>query len=63
MLTDSVYVNLVVSQTNFKADYGGHYRKEVLDSINVCFVDGHVEQIFSRQVKARCGSVNAWVCR
>jgi prepilin-type N-terminal cleavage/methylation domain-containing protein/prepilin-type processing-associated H-X9-DG protein len=75
ILTDSVYVSLAVAwptaninfstlaQSNYQTNYGGHYRKGILDSINACYVDGHVEHIFASQLKARYGSVNAWVCR
>jgi prepilin-type processing-associated H-X9-DG protein len=76
LLTDSVYVNLAVgwpdpknvdfstvSQKNYQTDYGGHYSKGVLHSINACFVDGHVDRILASAVKARYGSANAWVCR
>lgn len=76
MLSDSVYCNLnvgwpnpvnvdfsTVNQRNYQTDYGGHYRRGALDSINVCFVDGHGERIPAKQVKVRYGSQNAWVCR
>jgi prepilin-type N-terminal cleavage/methylation domain-containing protein/prepilin-type processing-associated H-X9-DG protein len=76
MLTDAVYITRgaavpnpttinfsTLSQRNYQGDYGGHYRKGLLDSINACYVDGHVERIFSSQVKVRYGSQNAWVCR
>jgi prepilin-type N-terminal cleavage/methylation domain-containing protein len=78
MLTDSVYVSLAVgwpnpstanvdfstvAQRNFQGDYGGHYRRATMDSINACYIDAHVERIPAKQVKARYGSVNAWVCR
>ena len=76
MLSDSVYCSLsvgwpnpvnvdfsTVSQGNYQTDYGGHYRKGALDSVNVCYVDGHVDRIPAKQVKVRYGSQNAWVCR
>jgi prepilin-type N-terminal cleavage/methylation domain-containing protein/prepilin-type processing-associated H-X9-DG protein len=76
ILSDSVYLNLAigwpnptnvdlstVNQREFQGDYGGHYRKGALDSINVCYLDGHVDRIPAKQVKVRYGSVNAWVCR
>jgi prepilin-type N-terminal cleavage/methylation domain-containing protein/prepilin-type processing-associated H-X9-DG protein len=76
ILSDSVYCSLnigwpnpvnvdfsTVSQVNYQTDYGGHYRKGFLDSMNVCYVDGHVDRIPAKQVKARYGSENAWVCR
>jgi len=76
MLSDSVYCNLSigwpnpvnvdfskVSQVNYQTDYGGHYRNGALDSINVCYLDGHAERIPAKQVKVRYGSQNAWVCR
>jgi prepilin-type N-terminal cleavage/methylation domain-containing protein len=76
ILTDSVYVNIAVSfssptsinfttlpQSNYQSDYGGHYRRGVLDSLNACYIDGHVDRIYAKQVKVRYGSLNAWVCR
>ena len=76
MLSDSVYCNLsvgwpnpvnvdfsTVNQRNYQTNYGGHYRKGALDSLNVCYVDGHVERIPAKAVKVRYGSQNAWVCR
>jgi prepilin-type N-terminal cleavage/methylation domain-containing protein/prepilin-type processing-associated H-X9-DG protein len=76
MLSDSVYCSLsvgwpnpvnvdfsTVSQGNYQTQYGGHYRKGALDSINVCYLDGHAERIPAKQVKVRYGSNNAWVCR
>ena len=76
ILSDAVYCNLsvgwpnpvnvdfsTVSQRNYQTDYGGHYRKGALDSLNACYVDGHVERIPAKQVKVRYGSQNAWVCR
>jgi prepilin-type N-terminal cleavage/methylation domain-containing protein len=76
MLTDSVYVSLSVGwpnpavinfttlpQINYQGDYGGHYQRGVLASLNACYVDGHVDRIPAKQVQARYGSLNAWVCR
>ncbi len=76
MLTDSVYCSLsvgwpkpvsvdfsTVSQRNYQTDYGGHYRRGFLDSVNACYLDGHVERISAKQVKVRYGSINAWICR
>jgi prepilin-type N-terminal cleavage/methylation domain-containing protein/prepilin-type processing-associated H-X9-DG protein len=76
ILTDAVYITRgaavpnpttinfsTLAQSNYQGDYGGHYRKGALDSINACYLDGHVERLFARQVKVRYGSQNAWVCR
>jgi prepilin-type N-terminal cleavage/methylation domain-containing protein/prepilin-type processing-associated H-X9-DG protein len=76
MLTDAVYVSLNVNfsnptsidftklpQINYETQYGGHYRGGVLDAVNACYVDGHVERLAAGQVQARYGSTDAWVCR
>jgi prepilin-type N-terminal cleavage/methylation domain-containing protein/prepilin-type processing-associated H-X9-DG protein len=76
MLTDAVYVSLTVDfssptsidftklpQINYETQYGGHYRGGVLDAVNACYVDGHVERLAAGQVQVRYGSTDAWVCR
>jgi prepilin-type N-terminal cleavage/methylation domain-containing protein/prepilin-type processing-associated H-X9-DG protein len=77
MLTDAVYLSqnidfadegtainfTTVPQPNYQTQYGGHYRGGVLESVNACYVDGHVDRIAARQVQVRYGSLNAWVCR
>jgi prepilin-type N-terminal cleavage/methylation domain-containing protein/prepilin-type processing-associated H-X9-DG protein len=76
MLTDAVYVSLNVDfssptsidftrlpQINYETQYGGHYRGGVLDAVNACYVDGHVDRIAAYQVQVRYGSTDAWVCR
>ncbi len=50
-------------QINYQTQYGGHYRKGVLESVNACYVDGHVDRIPAAQVKVRYGSAQNWVCR
>ena len=78
MLTDAVYVSLnadgdfnsptsidltKLPQINYETQYGGHYRGGVLDAVNACYVDGHVERLAAGQVQIRYGSGDAWVCR
>jgi len=78
MLTDAVYVGLnadndystptkidltKLPQINYETQYGGHYRGGVLDAVNACYVDGHVERLAAGQVQIRYGSADAWVCR
>jgi prepilin-type N-terminal cleavage/methylation domain-containing protein/prepilin-type processing-associated H-X9-DG protein len=77
MLTDAVYLSqnidfadhgsainfTTVPQINYQTQYGGHYRGGVLESVNACYVDGHVDRIPAAQVQVRYGSLNAWVCR
>jgi prepilin-type processing-associated H-X9-DG protein len=77
ILTDAVYLwtsgpNAVsnpninfaaLRQPFYQGDYGGHYRNGLLDSINACYVDGHVERRMVKEIKLRYRSQNAWVCR
>jgi prepilin-type N-terminal cleavage/methylation domain-containing protein/prepilin-type processing-associated H-X9-DG protein len=78
ILTDSVYlwtsgsfqvanpktVNfLQLPQPYYQGDYGGHYQRDKLDSINCCYVDGHVDRHFAKEIQVRYKSLNAWVCR
>jgi len=52
-----------ISQRNYQGDHGGYYREGALDSINACYVHGHVQRIFASQIKVRYRRLNAWVCR
>jgi len=75
ILTDAVYVYFsapffpaninftTLSESYYQSAYGGHYRKGVLESVNACYVDGHVDRIPAGQVKVRYGSLDGWVAR
>ena len=75
ILTDTVYISTSLApspnalnftqipQSFYQSDYGGHYQHGKIDSINCCYVDGHVDRHFAKEIKVRFGSQNAWVCR
>lgn len=77
ILTDAVYlwtsgaygvsnpnVNFTtLAQPYYQGDYGGHFRNGKIDSINCCYIDGHVERHYAKEIKIRFRSQNAWVCR
>ena len=81
IITDAIYVSTNVNfsnpasidftklpQINYQTEYGGHYRGGVLDAVNECYVDGHVDRIPAGQVQVRYANVGSpgapdWVCR
>ena len=50
-------------QQQYWADYGGHFRNGRLDSLNVGWIDGHVERRQASDLRCRYRSYNSWIAR
>lgn len=48
--------------SDFYPDWSGHILRGRMDSINECFIDGHVERLAPSAIKIRYLSGNAWNC-
>ena len=48
--------------SDFYPDWTGHLLRGRMDSVNKCFLDGHVERMAPSAVKIRYKSGNAWNC-